>query len=48
VLLNGIPDLTGRADLADRSIIIELPVIGERARRSEAELWEAFGNPPRG
>jgi putative DNA primase/helicase len=42
VLLNGIPDLAGRADLADRSIIIELPVIGERARRSEAELWEAF------
>jgi hypothetical protein len=42
VLLNGIPDLAGRADLADRAIIIELPVIGERARRSEAELWEAF------
>jgi putative DNA primase/helicase len=42
VLLNGIPDLAGRADPADRSIIIELPVIGERARRSEAELWEAF------
>jgi hypothetical protein len=28
----------GPADLADRAIIIEMPVIGERARRSEAEL----------
>ncbi len=42
VVLNGIPDLTGRADLADRSIAVHLPRIGEGGRRTERELKAAF------
>ncbi len=42
VLLNGIPDLAGRPDLADRAIILELPVIEAKTRKTEAELREAY------
>ncbi len=42
VILNGIPDLGNRADLADRSLAIVLPAIPEGARQSEAGLWERF------
>jgi len=41
-LLNGIPDLANRPDLADRSIIVTLPVIANTERQTEAELWKAF------
>ncbi|PCJ91190.1 MAG: hypothetical protein COA50_16820 [Flavobacteriaceae bacterium] len=40
--LNGIPDLASRPDLADRSIIVTLPVICNTARQTEAEFWKAF------
>jgi hypothetical protein len=41
-LLNGIEDVIARADLADRAIFLSLRPIGERERRSEAELWREF------
>jgi 5S rRNA maturation endonuclease (ribonuclease M5) len=42
VLLNGIPDLASRPDLADRSIIITLPVISETKRQFEDDFWQRF------
>ena len=42
VIVNGIPDLLSRPDLADRAIVIRLPVMEDRSRRSEAEIWAAF------
>src|SRR4029078_2932270 len=42
VILNGIEDLIGRADLADRAICLTLGSIGEEQRRSEAALWREF------
>src|SRR5947209_7844010 len=39
VLLNGIEDVVGRPDLADRAIFLTLQSIGEEHRRSEQELW---------
>ena len=41
-LLNGIEDVIGRSDLADRTIFLTLTPIGEEQRRSEAELWREF------
>ena len=41
-LLNGIEDVIGRADLADRAIFLTLQPILEGHRRSETELWRAF------
>jgi hypothetical protein len=41
-LLNGIEDVIGRSDLADRAIFLTLGPIGERQRRSETELWREF------
>ena len=38
-ILNGIPDLASRADLADRSIHLTLPALDEDARRSEEDFW---------
>jgi hypothetical protein len=40
LLLNGIPDLASRGDLASRTLFVRLSPI--RQRRPEAELWEAF------
>src|SRR5262249_33295745 len=40
IVLNGIGDMMGRADLADRSIFITLEPIPEAERRAEDELWE--------
>jgi hypothetical protein len=40
--LNGIEDVIGRADLADRAIFLTLMLIEEEQRRSEAELWREF------
>jgi hypothetical protein len=42
ILLNGIPSLASRADLADRAIVINLPALSEQSRRSEQEFWESF------
>jgi hypothetical protein len=38
--LNGIEDIIGRADLADRAIFLTLGPIEEKQRRSETELWQ--------
>ena len=42
VILNGIGYIATRQDLIDRSIIINLTPIPERARRTEAEMWAEF------
>ncbi len=42
VVLNGIPDLATRPDLADRAIILKLPTIDEANRRTETKLWADF------
>ncbi|SIN98772.1 hypothetical protein SAMN05444722_0021 [Rhodovulum sp. ES.010] len=41
-ILNGIPDLAERADLADRAIALTLPTISETGRVFEQEFWERF------
>jgi hypothetical protein len=41
-LLNGIEDVIGRPDLADRAIFLTLGAIAEEQRRSETELWREF------
>lgn len=42
LLLNGIEDLATRADLADRSISITLPVIQPSERKTERDVWKAY------
>jgi hypothetical protein len=42
--VNGIEDVVGRADLADRGIFLTLAPIGEQYRRSETELWHEFAS----
>lgn len=42
VVLTGINVVVTRADLIDRSIIIELDRIPENERKEEREVWEAF------
>ena len=42
IILNGIPDLAARADLADRCINLVLPSLPDSDRRTEAEYWEEF------
>ena len=42
IVLNGIPSLTDRADLADRAVTIHLATITEEARDPEDELIAAF------
>lgn len=42
VLLNGIPDLVNRGDLMDRAIVLTLPQIPPKERRTERELWPNF------
>jgi hypothetical protein len=42
VLLNGIPSLLARGDLADRSIAVTLPHIPDDKRRPESEVWAQF------
>lgn len=42
VAVTGIPDLTSRADLADRSIVLVLDPIPKDRRRAEEEMWAAF------
>jgi hypothetical protein len=42
ILCNGIDDIATRPDLADRSFIINLPVISNKERKSELEFWQSF------
>ncbi|CTQ56844.1 Superfamily II helicase [Roseibium album] len=42
VLLNGIPSLTDRADLADRAVTVRLLQIDEANRQSEDDLWQQW------
>lgn len=42
VLLNGIPSLTDRADLAERALTVRLKRIDEHSRRSDDDWWEAW------
>jgi len=42
VMLNGIDDLTQRADLLDRSVVLNLTAIDETIRRAEDEVWASF------
>jgi len=44
VLLNGIPPLASRADLADRAIALVLPTMPDDTRRPETEFWADFEN----
>ena len=41
-LINGIDDIASRPDLAERSIILNLPVIPEGKRKTEREFWAEF------
>ena len=42
IILNGITDFVTRPDLLDRSIIINLPRIDSRKRKTESALWPEF------
>jgi len=42
LIMNGIADVASRPDLLDRSLVVELPVIPEAARRTEREIWDEF------
>lgn len=42
VLLNGIPSLLARGDLADRALAITLPAIPDAQRRPEDAVWRDF------
>ena len=42
LIMNGIADVASRPDLLDRSLVVELPVIPEAARRTEREIWAEF------
>lgn len=42
LILNGISDIATRHDLADRSLIVNLPTIPESKRRSEREILEPW------
>ena len=42
IILNGIPSLTNRPDLADRSVSLFLKAMPTGRRRTEEELWKEF------
>jgi hypothetical protein len=42
-MLNGIEDIVGRSDLADRAIFLTLEPISDERRRTERQLWREFG-----
>jgi hypothetical protein len=42
ILLNGIDDVIGRSDLADRALFLTLPPIADHRRRVENQLWREF------
>jgi hypothetical protein len=41
-LLNGIDGVVVRGDLLDRSLIVQLPEIGDAKRKPEKKLWTSF------
>lgn len=43
VVVTSIVTVTTRPDLADRCVSLDLPAIPEDRRRTEAEVWRAFG-----
>ncbi|HTW51429.1 MAG TPA: hypothetical protein VME45_05995 [Stellaceae bacterium] len=42
IMLNGIGDLAGRSDLAERGLPVFLPAIPNDQRREESEFWAVF------
>ena len=42
IILNGIPDLASRPDLADRAVMVMLKPIRKGARQPRSKLWAAF------
>ena len=42
VIINGISDVASRADLLDRALLVDLPVIPETDRKYLEELWAEF------
>ena len=42
IIINGIEGISSKPDLADRSLSVTLPAIGERQRKTEAEIWAKF------
>jgi hypothetical protein len=42
IVINGIPHLATRSDLADRCVTFVLPTIAKRARIPESTFWESF------
>jgi hypothetical protein len=42
IILNGIEDMIGRPDLADRAIFLSLESISESRRQTERQLWSLF------
>jgi hypothetical protein len=42
IVANGVEDIIGRSDLADRSILVMLDPITEANRRDEKDLWARF------
>jgi hypothetical protein len=42
IVLNGIEDLVGRPDLADRSVFLTLEPISEQTRQAEEAFWASF------
>lgn len=42
VILNGIEDVATRADLLDRSLVLNLPTIPDERRRDEASFWREW------
>jgi hypothetical protein len=42
IILNGIDQFVRRGDLADRSLSLDLPSIGQTSRRTQREFWASF------
>jgi hypothetical protein len=42
IILNGIDAIVARADMLERSLILQLPQIGDDNRRTEREFWRSF------
>jgi len=42
IILNGIDDIAGNADLADRAVIVTLPQVREEERIAERYFWQEF------
>ena len=42
IILNGIDDIAGNADLADRAVVVTLPQVREDERIAERDFWQEF------